>query len=126
MEKRLDSLKLKFFGKLAKLDPKLLSRQVFNTSWKATEIACGILEENCLKNFSVCKEFRDLLVEYGLGKFWNPETFESPKEFNLIVDKTLCRFYLERENQALLKSSQSLYLMASVLYFRHFQTPPVI
>ena len=111
MVKRLDSLKLKFFGKLAKLDKRLLARQVFDTSWKATEIACGIYEEKCLKNFSVCIEFRNLLCTYGLGKYWIPENFESKKAFKSIVDKSLNRFYLEKENQTLLESRQTLFLI---------------
>ena len=83
MVKRLDSLKLKFFGKLAKLDKRLLARQVFDTSWKATEIACGIYEEKCLKNFSVCIEFRNLLCTYGLGKYGYRKILSPKKLSNL-------------------------------------------
>ena len=111
MEKRLDCLKLNFFAKISKLDQKLLVRQVFDTCWKTTEIACGIHEENFLKNFSVCIEFRNLLRKYGLGNFWIPKNIPPTKTFKRIVNKSVSRFFIDKENQSLLENHQPLFLI---------------
>ena len=120
MEKRIDTLKLNFFAKISKLGKNLLVRQVFDTCWKATEIACGIYEERNLKNFSVCIEYRNLLRTYRLGNFWIPENIVSTKYFRKTVQKTLCRVFIAKENQSLIEHSQSIFLIQFTGLHRKF------